>query len=120
MKHRLEFSRETVLDILETASYQSSWLQILIPKINEDMIQPSSETSSEKWADIIINGGSLIAEDFVDDSEYTFNLIDMKKSWMKFSTDFEEEAENIVNENADYNDCDIYMQYVLFGEYVYG
>ena len=120
MKEQIKFDRDTVLRILETASYQSSWLQILIPHESEGKIQPNSETSSEKWADIIVNGGSLIAEDFEDDSEYIFDIHSMEKGWKKFSKDYKEEAEDIINDCADYFDCDIYMQFVILGEYVYG
>lgn len=120
MKGRMTFSKEVVSTILEIVSYQSAWLQILIPKVNENMIQPNSETASDKWADVIVNGGSLIAEDFEDGSEYTFNLHDMEKGWKEFSKDYSEESANIENDEADHTDCDIYIQYVLFGEYVYG
>lgn len=51
---------------------------------------------------------------------YTFNLHDMEKCWNEFSKDYSEESANIENEEMDFNDCDIYMQYVIFGEYVYG
>lgn len=44
----------------------------------------------------------------------------MEKGWKKFFKDHLKETANIENDEADLNDCDIYMQYVIFGEYTYG
>lgn len=116
----MKFDKETVSKFLEIATNGSSWLHIIIPKVNESLIQKGSETRSDKWADIICHGGSLIVDDMEDDSEYTFNRLDMISGMAKLKNDYSEEAANISNDEADFTDCDIYMQYVIFGEYVYG
>lgn len=50
-----------------------------------------------------------------------FRYEERKKHISKLDKDYSEEAANIRNDEADFTDCDIYyMQYVIFGEYVYG
>ena len=116
----MRFSKENIATILEIAATGSSWIHLNVSFLEEGKITDPHQTRYEKLAEVITKGGWLFCDDDESSKRYIFYLADLTKGWKKFKEDYPDEAKRIENEDADANDCDIFMQYVLFGEYVYG
>jgi len=116
----MRFNRKEIATILEIAATGSPWMHINVSYLEEDKVSDQSQTRYEKFAEVLTKGGWLFCDDDESSKRYIFYLTDLQRGWKKFKEDYPEEAERIENEDADANDCDIFMQYVLFGEYVYG
>ena len=130
----MKLTKEQLVDLLCTATYSSDWLGIkthISEKRLDDIYDEQyldSRCLEEKWADRLLNGGHIVCVDYYDDDEngkpmkYTLCLEDIESKLEQATKD-----ENVVREYAnwtsgyyDYYDCNNLMQYVIFGEVVYG
>lgn len=116
-------NKENLVDIFSTATYGSDWLAIKRYKKFNDMVKEGSECLEEKWADIILAGGCLVAFIYEDDDEPTrkeFTLEDMKVGLQKFIEECPRDYADLVSGDGDYYTASNMMQCVLFGEVVFG
>lgn len=130
-------SKETLVDLLCTATYNSDWLEITTLKserhldsgFTEEYLQ--SRCMEERWADRLLNGGHIVCKDYEDseedengDCKPTRYIIDLKtlKQRLKLARDKEAIRDwcDFVLENDDYFTCNNLMQVVMFREVIYG
>lgn len=118
-----ETKGENLVDLLSTAFYGSSWFTASVDKEKYgNLIQPTSECREEVWTDVLMGGGTLIVEDFEEDSEYEISLDDICKAIAKLHDEHLNVYARIMSFDgeADYYDADAVIQYAVFGEWVYG
>lgn len=123
MNSRKDLNKETLVDIFSTATYGSDWLGICRPKKFDSLVKEGSECREEKWADILLGGGYIVAFAYDGDDEptrYEVTLDMMKKGLEVFKDKCPYDYADFITENEDYCTCSNLMQCVLFGEVVYG
>lgn len=135
-------NHEELVDIFSTATYGSDWLGFTtsteygaILPTNLDEIKAEFESKGntycreDKWADILLNGGTLVAIDYYDEDEnseegkeYPITL----ETFLNGLNKAYSECPNNIHEvekfdgSADYFDANNVMQVILFGELIYG
>lgn len=123
MKSRKDLNKETLVDIFSTATYGSDWLEICRPKKFDSLVKEGSECREEKWADILLGGGYIVAYEYEDEEEpirHKITLDMMKKGLEVFKDKCPYDYADFITENEDYCTCSNLVQCVLFGEVVYG
>lgn len=130
----MKLTREQLVDLLCTATYSSCWLAIKTLKSERHLDEIYDEEYlenrclEEKWADRLLNGGHIVCFDYYDEDDdsnpvkYTLSLSDIEDKLEKATKDEEvvREYANWIIGDYDYYDCNNLMQYVIFGEVVYG
>ena len=138
-----EITHEELVDILSTASYDCSWMCIsaeekwgaIIPYEKIAQLKLAKEHRGEtycpedKWADILLNGGTIVAFDFYDKDDegdegkpYLITLetfLGGLESAYAECPDSMTEVEKF-DGSADYYDANNVVQCIMFGEVVYG
>ena len=123
MNSRKDLNKETLVDIFSTVTYGSDWLEICRPKKFDSLVKEGSECREEKWADILLGGGYIVAHEYEDEEEpirHKITLDMMKKGLEVFKDKWPYDYADFITENEDYCTCSNLMQCVLFGEVVYG
>lgn len=131
----MKINKEQLVNFLSTATYGSDWLECsslksekhLDEKFDKDYLE--HRCREEKWVDRLLAGGTLRCYDYFDcDEDENPSVYDLKIS------DFEEKLEKASIEkdlctkfalwwsegDYDYCDCNDLMQYIIFGEVIYG
>jgi hypothetical protein len=130
----MKLTKEQLVDLLCTATYSSGWLGIKTPisERNLDKIYDEEYLENrcleERWADRLLNGGHIVCVDYYDEDDngdpmrYTLCLKDIEDKIEQATKDEEvvREYANWMSGDYDYYDCNNLMQYVIFGEVVYG
>ena len=130
--------RELFKYFLEGATYGSTWLEIKTLKVERNLDAEFSEDYLEsrcgvdKWYDRLVSGGHIVCIDWysAEDNEdgnpdkYKLSLNDIEERLNKAMQD-ESIAKTyweVFGEDGcpDYYDYDNLMQYIMFGEVVYG
>lgn len=130
----MKLTKEQLVDLLCTATYSSDWLGIKTPIsekhlddiYDEDYLK--TRCLEERWADRLLNGGHIVCVDYYDDDDngrlmrYTLCIedIESKLSQAAQDKDIVISYSNWMSGDYDYYDCNNLMQYVIFGEVVYG
>lgn len=120
---KYELNKDNLVDIFSTATYGSDWLAIKRPKRFNHLIKPESDCIEEKWVDVLLGGGMVAAFIYEDDEEPArkeFSLEDMEVGLKKFMEERPQDYADLVSEDGDYYTASNLMQYVLFGEVVFG
>lgn len=140
-----ELTHEDIVNLFSAATYGNDWLGISIPKeYREAPYLKDIETLENKYAAILLHDGQLHACDYyaedADDvfgdilaykydrrsgcMKYSFNLADVEKGLEKAFKDScaREYVMHLMDEpeQLDLNEADILMQYIMFGEQIYG
>lgn len=78
------------------------------------------------WAQILLDGGELVFKDVEGDDAYTtaLTLDKVEKTLWKFLDESPSDAftlafDRVYHEEGDAEDCDVLLQYILFGEYLF-
>lgn len=78
------------------------------------------------YTQIVMDGGEITFVDIEGDGEYTrsFTLDAVEKALWKFLDERPSDAfilafDRVYHEEADADDCDVLIQYILFGEYMF-
>lgn len=132
----MKLNKEQLVDLLCTATYGCTWLECsslksekhLDEKFDKEYLE--ERCLEEKWADRLLTGGTLRCCDYEDCDEN-----ENPKEYLLKLSDFEEKLHeapfcdkdyivssfcNWRTENYDYYDCNNLMQYIMFGDVVYG
>lgn len=124
-------SKETLVDLISTATYCSDWLDITTLKSERHLDNGFSKEylkercCEERCADRLLNGGNILCVDYNEEDEnegvYKIDLNTLKKG-LKLARDKEAVRDwvDFINEEDDYYTCNNLMQVVMFGEVVYG
>jgi hypothetical protein len=132
----MKITKELLSDLLDTAMCSCSWLEIKTLKSEKHLdVQFSEDYLTyryfyEKCADRLLAGGHIICYDYEDENEkgepkrYELQLSDFEKRLHEapFSDDLSV-VESFCNwrlDNYDYYDCNNLLQYVIFGQIIYG
>lgn len=125
----MKLNKEQLVDFLSTATYGCDWLYCYTLKEEEhlddglDEYYLENRCREDKWADRLLAGGTLVCVDCEDcEKEYKLTLKDFEDKLDKAVYDKEAlfNLGNWLTDNYDYYDCNNLLQYIMFGEVVYG
>ena len=121
------FTHEFISDLITTAIYGSTWLDITYPeKFREDAERfLEFECYEDKTAYALLHGYAIEYRDYEDgdDDAPTLILVDLNKfieGFLTFMLECPQSYANVMDENYDICDAEALMQCVMFGEVVYG
>lgn len=110
-------TKENIIDAFVTALEGGSNYWYYIPTLPKDI-----NANSEKIGQHILNGGYIQFNDIEDEDE-VLGYVDMNKlldAINLLKKDYPHVYENIVSEEADADDADIFLQLAVMGEVVFG
>lgn len=132
----MKLTKEQLVDLLCTATYSSDWLECRVlesesyldDKFDKEYLE--NRCREDKWADRLLNGGKLVCIDY-EDQDDEFNPRRYELVLEDFEIRLEEAcksddeciARSYLNwkfEQSDYYDCNNLVQYVMFGDVIYG
>lgn len=132
----MKLTKEQLVDLLCTATYSSDWLECRVLKSEAyldkkfDKEYLENRCREDKWADRLLSGGKLICIDYADQDDefnprrYELVLEDFEIRLDEASKSNDEYiARSYLNwkfKQSDYYDCNNLLQYVMFGDVVYG
>lgn len=111
--------------ILADATYDSPWFGVKVsdktPKEVAKTAWDNNDCREDIWADVLLNGGTLVVTDYEDDEKtYEFTIKSVTKGMKKMQKQHPRMYANIVEEYYDFYDVDALLQTIVFGEVVYG
>lgn len=122
-KHFL--SHEGLTDLLSLATYGNYWPAIKIKRSQYHLAEEyKNECLEDKWAAILINGGTLFVYDEYEDEEvpvkYPLTLKDVRKGLRLMKKLYPSHYADLMEENDDAITGDVWLQLAVFGELIYG
>lgn len=120
-----ELTHTELSDFLSTALSGSFWAGVDYDESDEKSVEIQSEYDEPCFEDIlasILLGGKTIT--IIDDEEEKEYKLDLKMIINAFNKvakneDYRHHVWNIINEDYDFNDADIVLQFAIFGEEMY-
>lgn len=139
-----DINEEDLVNLFSSAIYGSNWLSLETPlKFAKESYIDSTNVCEEQWAKILLHGGYIYARDFYADDEndhygtlphkwcegaeemrYEVNLYAIRDGLIKaFQSNW---AKDYVlhlyrePEQLDLDEAETLMQYIIFGECIYG
>ena len=123
-------TKQFLSDWLATATCGSFWCECETHKDTSDEVynkaKENNDWREDKWADILLNGGSLNvidveeAEDGNEEAEHKMTLEDIEKALVPFMLNYPSQWAAIKDETMDLYDADAFLQFVIFGDVIYG
>lgn len=135
-------SRDELVTLFSDSTYGSNWLTFNSKEVygailptnmknikEEHEKEHSTYCREDKWADILLNGGTLVAVDFYDKDEdgeygrcYPITLANILNGLTKAQKECPYNFANVAkfDGSADYFDANNVMQCIIFGEVIYG
>ena len=118
-------------DWLSTATYGSFWCECNVHEDTSDEVyykaKENNDCREDKWADVLLNGGTLIIidrEEYNDGDEdeacHKMTLDDIERALPLFMINHPSQWTAIMDETMDLYDADALLQFVVFGEVIYG
>lgn len=127
-KHFL--SKEGLSDLLSVATYGNGWPCIKIKRSEYHLANEyENECREDKWASVLVNGGTLVVYDEYEEEEleadelptkYTLTLKDVRKGLRLMKKLYPHHYADLVTENDDLETGDVWLQLAVFGELIYG
>jgi hypothetical protein len=120
-----KISKENIIDIFVTALEGGSnyWYYIpTIPNGVRDIMDETGMATSEAIGQYVLKGGYVQINDAEDEEEVLGN-VDMDgllDAIQKVKTEFPDVYNNIIDEEYDADDADIFFQIAVMGEIVFG
>lgn len=140
-----DITHDDLVNLFSTATFDSSWFGIKRPKgsYKGTELEDESDCLEDTWSKIVLNGGKLFfcdyyaedEEDFYgtkphewkgDHMRYDITLDDIKSGIEKAVDEGEYPARCVMrlidNDSCDFDidDAECLIQYIIFGEQVYG
>jgi hypothetical protein len=123
-------THEFLSDWLSTATYGSFWCEcqthVDTPDDVYEQAKENNECTEDVWADVLLNGGALNVvdveeyEDDEDTAQHKVTLTDIENAIPMFAVNYPSQWGAIMDETMDLIDADALLQFVIFGELVYG
>lgn len=124
-------TQEGLSDLLSVATFGNYWPTIKIKRSEYHLAEEyKNECLEDKWAAILINGGTLVVYDEyemdneLNDNElptkYTLTLKDVRKGLRLMKKEYPSHYADLVEENDDAITGDVWLQLAVFGEVIYG
>lgn len=121
-----ELTHTELSDFLSTALYGSSWASADYDESDKESIEIQSEFFDEPsfedvLASILLGGKTITIIDDEEEKEYKLDLKTLLNGFNKVakSEDYRHHVWNIINQDYDFNDADIVLQFAIFGEEMY-
>lgn len=142
-----EITKKNLVDLLCNATYGSNWIEIFRSKeISGDVKAEDNDCREDLWANVLLGGWSLYFADYYAEDEdehygdlpyewdkddkcmyYRFNLQDVKRGLAKAADSDSEFSRKCFeclreDESTDFEltRAETLMQYIIFGELIYG
>lgn len=125
----MKLNKEDLVDLLCTATYDCEWLICSSLKSEAHLDECfddeylENRCREDKWADRLLAGGTILCVDCEDDGkEYKLTLENFEDGLEKalYDSDIRPCFGRWLSGNYDYYDCNNLLQYIMFGEVVYG
>lgn len=132
----MKLTKEQLVDLLYTTTYGGSCLECRCLKSEAHLDEQFSKEYLEnrcledKWADRLLAGGTLVILDYEDEDEngnpkkYKLTLKDFEEKLQEAPfSDKDYIVRSWCNwriKKSDYYDCNNLLQYVMFGDVIYG
>lgn len=119
-------NEENLVNLLANASYCSPFFSFGVEKGMYDTYLTKEERNDEdlcredKWAKVLLRGGSIIVYDVEEDEEHVVDLNMIYVGATKLMEEHINVIARIFEENDDFYDNDAVIQYAMFGKWVYG
>lgn len=127
----MELTKDLLVNLFSTATYGSEWLNIetlksekyLDDKFDNEYLE--NRCREERWADRLLNGGTIVCLDYYDDiddenvARYEIKLEKFKNGLEKAQEIIPRDWADFVNDEDDYYTCNNIMQVIIFGEVIY-
>ena len=120
-----ELTHTELTDFLSTALYASFWASAYYDVSDKEGITIESEFDEPSFEDvlasILLGGKTILILDVEDEQEYKLDLKMIINAFNKVakSEDYRHHVWNIINEDYDFNDADIVLQFAIFGGEMY-
>jgi hypothetical protein len=120
-----ELTHTELSDFLSTALYGSFWAGVDYDESDKEGVEIQSEYDEPCFDDILasilLGGKTITITDEEEETEYKLDLKTLLKGFNKVakSEDYRHHVWNIINEDYDFNDADIVLQFAIFGEEMY-
>ena len=126
-------SHEGLSNLLSVATYGNSWAYIKIKRSEMHLAEEDKyDCREDKWASILLNGGTLMVHDAYEEEEtfnelteeyvitrYPLDLKAVKKGLRLMKEQYPRHWADLVEENDDLITGDVWLQLAIFGELVY-
>lgn len=124
-------SHEGLSNLLSVATYGNPWPVIKIKRSQYHLAEEDkNECLEDKWASILLNGGTLVVYDDYEMSnelyenepptKYSLDLKAVRKGLRKMKKEYPSDWADLVEENDDLCTGDTWLQLAVFGEVIYG
>lgn len=123
-------THEFLTDWLSIAIYGNFWCECAIHADTPDDVyedaKKNNDCREDVWADVLLNGGALNIidteeyEDDEDGAQHKVTLAGIEKSIPLFMLNYPNRWTAIMDETMDSNDADALLQFVIFGDVIYG
>lgn len=127
-RHFLE--HEGLSDLLSVATFGNYWPVIKIKRSEYHLAEEDKyDCLEDKWAAILINGGTLVVYDDYEAEEleegekptkYTLTLKDVRKGLRLMKKNYPNHYSDLMEECEDAITGDVWLQLAVFGELIYG
>ena len=116
-------SHEGLSNLLSVSTYGNGWPDIRIKRSEYHLAEEDKyDFIEDKWAAILLNGGTLVVHDLYDDDDAKYNL-DLKadrKGLKLMKEQYPRHWADLVEEEDDLITGDCFLQLAVFGEWIYG
>lgn len=123
-------TKEFLSDWLSTATYGSFWCNCSTHKDTSDELykkaKEKNECREDIWAYILLHGGSINVvdveelEDGNEEAEHKVMLRDIENALPLFMLNYPKQWAAIMDETMDLYDADALLQFIVFGDLIYG
>ena len=124
-------TQEGLSDLLSVATFGNYWPTIKIKRSEYHLAEEyKNECLEDKWAAILINGGTLLVNDYSDcdnelyeddnPTQHELTLKGVRKGLRLMKKEYPSHYADLVEENDDAETGDIWLQLAVFGEVIYG
>ena len=120
-----ELTHTEMSDFLSTALYGSIWASASYDESDKEDVEIQSEFDKPCHTDILASlllaGKTITINDNEEEKEYKITLENLIKGFNKVGRDkdYRHHVWNIINEDYDYYDADIILQFAIFGNETY-
>ena len=120
-----ELTHTELSDFLSTALYGSFWANASYDESDKEDVEIQSEFDKPCHTDILASlllaGKTITINDNEEEKEYKIILENLIKGFNKVGRDkdYRHHVWNIINEDYDFNDADIILQFAIFGKETY-
>jgi hypothetical protein len=117
-----QITKEQIIDVLVTALEGGSNYWYLIKDLPRELESDESMGLSEAIGDYVLRGGEITIYDLEDEDEELgeLNMNKLLEAITIMKTEYPDIYQNLVNDEYDANDADVFFQVAVMGEVTFG